>query len=107
MDPDIDCTPSQTSTTVSIRSGVGASASAASILSGQLSTAVSTSVSKENELESASTLSGQISTADCILTTDSTPIPAQNSTAVKGNPGQVPSTAVKNQEKKQFRQIFF
>ena len=56
MDPDIDCTPSQTSTpagilaavstpitdqnstAVSIRGGLGASASATSILSGQLST---------------------------------------------------------------------
>ena len=39
--------PDQNSTTVSIRGGLGASASAASILSGQLSTAAS-STSKDN-----------------------------------------------------------
>ena len=42
--------PDQNSTAVSNRGGIGASASAASTLSGQLSTAAS-SVSKENELE--------------------------------------------------------
>ena len=98
MDPDIDCTPSQTSTAVStpipdqnttavsIRDGLDASASAASILSDQLSTA-------------ASLLSGQVSSTASKTTTARIDSAASASTTFTLT-GQV-STAVKNQEKKQ------
>ena len=64
--------PDQNSTAVSIRGGFGASASAASILSGQLST---------DAVSAVYILSGQVSTA-CILAAVSTPIPEQNFTTV-------------------------